>query len=98
MQAAREAEAQAAAHQAALQAAGQAPIPTKDPRGRKPGSKGSFTQAWNKEMVSKIQGLRVFGSMIDDDATQQDFDKVILDLLSMLDGKLPADKKAAGAA
>ncbi len=33
--------------------------------------------------------------MIDDDATQQDFDKVVLDLLDMLDGKLPADKKIA---
>ncbi len=57
MQAAREAEAQEASRQAALQAAGHVPVPTKDPRGRKPGSKGSFTQAWNKEMVSKIQGF-----------------------------------------
>ncbi len=77
MQAARAAEAEANARQAALQAAGQAPIPVKDPRGRKPGSKGSFTIAWNKEMVSKIQGLRVFGNMIEDDATQQEFDKVV---------------------
>ena len=93
MQAARAAEAEAAARQAALQAAGQAPIPVKDPRGRKPGSKGSFTIAWNKEMVSKIQGLRVFGNMIEDDATQQEFDNVVVDLLSMLDGKLPQDKQ-----
>lgn len=49
-------------------------------------------------MVSKIQGLRVFGSMIEDDATQQEFDKSIMDLLSMLDGKLPEDKAHAGGA
>ncbi|GAK65402.1 uncharacterized protein PAN0_008d3619 [Moesziomyces antarcticus] len=93
MQAARAAEAEAAARQAALQAAGQVPVPTKDPRGRKPGSKGSYTQAWNKEMVAKVQGLRVFGSMIEDDKTQKDFDRVVIEVLGMLDGKLPGDKK-----